>query len=127
MLKSLNFVNRVALSSFSNTRNYVTHVTKDTWGKLVLEAKRPVVVQFSAAWCSPCKILEPALEKAVGEKGNIDFVKLDIDQEPALTENYSITSIPCVFGFSKGEPVFKFFGAIPPPQIKRYLDQLDQK
>ncbi|MBI3708711.1 MAG: thioredoxin [Proteobacteria bacterium] len=93
----------------------------------VIEASRkaPVIVDFWAPWCGPCKTLGPALEKAVREaKGAVRMVKVNIDENPEIAQQMRIQSIPAVFAFKDGRPVDGFVGAVPESQIKAFIKRL---
>src|ERR1700759_2995429 len=93
----------------------------------VLEASRevPVIVDFWAPWCGPCKTLGPALEKAVSEAGGaVRMVKVNIDENPEIAQQLRIQSIPTVYAFRNGQPVDGFMGAIPDSQIKAFVATL---
>lgn len=93
----------------------------------VIEASRetPVIVDFWAPWCGPCKTLAPALEKAVrGAKGKVKLVKINIDEHPGVAGQLGVKSIPAVFAFDRGRPVDGFMGAIPESQIRMFVDKL---
>ena len=95
----------------------------------VMEASRtvPVIVDFWAPWCGPCKQLGPLLEKNVrAAKGAVRMVKIDIDKNPQIAGQLRIQSIPAVFAFFQGRPVDGFAGAQPESQIKQFVDRLDQ-
>jgi len=97
------------------------------FGADVVEASReqPVIVDFWATWCGPCRTLGPSLERAVvAAKGKVKLVKIDIDKHPAVAQQLRVQSIPAVFAFVDGRPVDGFMGAVPESQIKQFIDRL---
>ena len=98
-----------------------------TFAADVLEASRevPVIVDFWAPWCGPCKQLGPVLEKAVTEAaGAVRLVKVNIDENPEIAQQLRIQSIPTVYAFKDGQPVDGFMGALPESQIKAFVTGL---
>jgi putative thioredoxin len=98
-----------------------------TFAADVLDASMevPVIVDFWAPWCGPCKQLTPLLERAVTEaKGKVKLVKVNIDENPEIAQQLRIQSIPTVYAFKKGQPVDGFMGAIPESQIKTFIQGL---
>ncbi len=88
-------------------------------------AKQPVLVDFWAPWCGPCKQLAPLLEKAVrATKGKVKLVKMNIDEHPQIAGQLGVQSIPAVFAFDRGQPVDGFMGALPESQIKSFIERL---
>ena len=93
----------------------------------VIEASRttPVIVDFWAPWCGPCRTLAPMIEKTVrAAGGKVRLVKINIDEHPAIAGQLGVRSIPAVYAFDKGRPVDGFMGAIPESQIKLFVGRL---
>ena len=101
--------------------------TEATFLKDVIETSKtvPVIVDFWAPWCGPCKTLTPALEAAVtAAKGRVKLVKIDVDRAPNLSQQLRIQSIPTIYAFWQGQPVDAFQGAIPGSEIKKFIEKL---
>ncbi len=105
----------------------VKDTTTQAFVKDVIEASKqqPVLVDFWAPWCGPCKQLTPILEKAVkAAKGKVKLVKMDIDEHPEIPGQMGIQSIPAVIAFSNGQPVDGFMGALPESQVMAFLERV---
>jgi putative thioredoxin len=105
----------------------VVDTTSQGFVKDVIEEsrRRPVLVDFWAPWCGPCKTLGPVIEKLVrAAKGKVKLVKMNIDEHPAIPGQLGIQSIPAVFAFVNGQPVDGFVGALPEGQVKAFIDRL---
>src|SRR5437763_109640 len=112
---------------FSTLGPMVIDVSEEQFQAEVVERSRtlPVVVDFWAEWCGPCRQLGPLLEQAVAaRKGKVELAKLDVDANPMLSRTYRIQGIPAVKAFKDGQVVSEFVGAQPPAMVERFLDSL---
>jgi len=108
----------------------VSDTTTQTFRKDVIEESRrqPVLVDFWASWCGPCKQLTPILEKAVrSAKGAVKMAKMNIDEHPAIAGQMGIQSIPAVIAFVNGQPADGFMGALPESQVIAFLERVTRK
>src|SRR5579863_2463626 len=102
----------------TTTQNFVKDVIEES-------KRQPVLVDFWAPWCGPCKQLTPVLEKAVkAAKGKVKLVKMNIDDHPAIPGQMGIQSIPAVIAFANGQPADGFMGALPESQVVAFLERL---
>ena len=111
----------------TNDADLVKDTTDKTFMRDVIEASRqvPILVDFWAPWCGPCKQLGPALEKAVrAARGAVRLVKLNVDKERMIAQQMGIQSIPAVFAFRNGQPVDGFVGALPESQLRAFIQRL---
>ncbi len=104
-----------------------TDVSTKTFEKEVLDASKtvPVIVDFWAPWCGPCRSLTPIIEKVVGEfKGRVKLVKVNSDDNPELSQAFRVQSIPNVIAFKDGRAVSQFVGAQPESQVRAFIEKL---
>jgi thioredoxin 1 len=110
----------VSQPSFADS---VPETSQSAFNKDVLTASKPVVVDFYATWCGPCKKMEPVMESLKKNySGKATFVRVDVDKNPDLSAKYKITGIPAIFIFKKGEMVDTSVGLVPQEELAKKID-----
>jgi len=95
----------------------IIEVTDSNFQAEVLEADRPVLVDFWAPWCGPCRIVAPHLEELAGEREDIRIVKLNVDENPQVSARYNVMSIPTLLLFKQGQVAHQIIGAMPKSRL----------
>ncbi|MEE9286331.1 MAG: thioredoxin [Dehalococcoidia bacterium] len=98
-------------------------VTDSNFDDTVVNASTPVVVDFWAVWCGPCRMIAPIVEELAGEyDGKVQFAKLNVDENPGVSMKYGIRSIPTLLVFKDGQPVDQIIGAVPKREVQKRVE-----
>ncbi len=98
-------------------------VNDSNFDQMVLQSKTPVLVDFWAVWCGPCRMVAPVVEELAGEyEGKVTFTKLNVDENPKTSSQYGIMSIPTLLIFKDGAPVSNIIGFRPKAELKKSID-----
>lgn len=98
----------------------ITRLNEDDFTNEVINAEKPVLVDFTAVWCGPCKMLDPIVSQlAVDWDGKVKVVKLDVDEHPGLAMNYGVMGVPTLMLFKDGEPVERVTGYMPKDRLEK--------
>ena len=103
----------------------INELDKDTFQKNVIDAQKPVLVDFWAPWCGPCRAVGPIVEELAQEyNGKVEFGKINVDDVPTIASNYGVMSIPTLIMFKDGKPVEQVIGYKPKNELKKLLDNV---
>jgi len=100
----------------------VLHITKENFESEVLKSEKPVLLDFFATWCGPCRMVGPIIEQIAEENEDIKVAKLDVDELPEIAKEYRVVSIPTLMVFKGGKVVNQALGAMPKEKILALLD-----
>jgi len=100
----------------------IVHITKENFQSVVKESAKPVLIDFWATWCGPCKMIAPFVEEIAAERADITIGKIDVDQEMELAVQFGITSIPTLILIKNGEAAATLVGYRPKADILKLLD-----
>ena len=100
------------------------HITAETIEEQVIKSEKPVLVDFYAVWCGPCQMLAPVIEELENSRDDFLAVKIDVDQEPALAQRFSITAVPTLLLFRNGENVKRVSGFLSKEALEQFIDEV---
>ncbi|OGN90833.1 MAG: thioredoxin [Chloroflexi bacterium RBG_13_48_17] len=101
----------------------IINVDQDSFQKAVLDSQKPVLVDFWAPWCGPCRAVAPVIEELAKDyKGKMEFAKVNVDESPFVASKFGVMSIPTIIVFKGGKPVHQAIGYQPKDQLKKLLD-----
>ena len=101
----------------------VVEITKDNFESEVLNSDKPVLVDFNAGWCGPCKMLKPIIDELAESRSDVKFASVNIDDEDILAEDYDVYSIPCLVVFKGGKEVKRSVGLLPKAEVEKLIGE----
>ncbi|GAA5908693.1 thioredoxin family protein [Sporobolomyces salmoneus] len=126
---------RLASSSRTLARSFSTSTrtlqilpgTPEAFRKHAIDGSKPVIVDFYADWCGPCRMLTPVLERVVNEESGFDLIKIDTDAEGELAAKYKVSALPTVLAIKNGQVLGQFKGAVPEGHVLKFLKDIQSK
>src|SRR6266851_2239132 len=108
-----------------DTHANLFHVGDQDFENKVLKSDKPVIVDFWAAWCGPCRAMAPTFEKLSDQyQGKLGFAKLDVDENQDVAASYGVQNIPTLLVFNHGQPVARLVGLLPPPRLESEIEKI---
>ncbi|MDY6323398.1 MAG: thioredoxin [Succinivibrio sp.] len=101
---------------------YITEINSDNFESEVLKSDRPVLVDFWAPWCGPCRMVGPVVEELSGEMNDVRFCKVNVDEVAEIAAKYGIMSIPTLIVFKNGEPAAQQVGALGKEELRQFIE-----
>ena len=101
----------------------VKEITTQEFNSLVINSKKPVLVDFWASWCGPCRMLSPIVDSVSEQVGGVDFYKVNVDENPQLAMEYGIMSIPCLILFKDGRIFDQSVGVVPEASVRAFAEK----
>jgi thioredoxin 1 len=108
----------------TDTNSAVKHINDSDFGTAVLQSPTPVLIDFWAPWCGPCRMIGPVIDELSSEyQGRVSMVKINVDDNPAIAQQLGVSSIPTLMLFKGGQLADRVLGAMPKAELKRFLDR----